>query len=256
MAVSDEFSLATFAREQLEKAIADAERNFSKDTKSPGGYFEALASEALSPAKYQEFKQQQARERKESVIKYFGAVFFGHLRAHLDSGRDYRGMREVLPRVYNELFEQTFTQKWLDDDPFVERESEHGRFGVAVEHELNRKSEKWSKFRGVLDQMAVKAGCLEAPGSLSFADLIRELRRRRIPVTRNSSNASRISVQATRPSSLRASLLPRVRCYTPDSMSQSSPLRFIRPVLHSAMNSMLKRKPKHLRLGNLEATLI
>ena len=177
---SDAFPLKDYARERLATTIADAEKKLLESDPSRHGLLEYrkcpltltehYAREALSPGKLEERKQQQAGEREENVIQYFRAVFAGYLEAHLDSRRDYSGMRGLLPTVYGELLDRTFFQKWLQD-PWADRDSEYTRFSDAVEEQLS-KSEEWAGFIKALDLMARKAGNPQPPGDLAFTELV------------------------------------------------------------------------------------
>lgn len=164
----EDFPLKGYASEFLAKTIADAEKKLVDS--APKGIIEYYAREALSRAQYEEHKQQRVREREENVVQYFQAVFLGYLTAHLDSRRDYRGMRAVLPQVYLELLDQIFFQNWLTDR-FGDRDSEQVRFKDEVERALSHSSE-WLKFLGVLNQLAQKGGSSEVPGNLPFTELV------------------------------------------------------------------------------------
>ena len=167
---SDEFPLKDYARERLAKTIADAEKKLLESDPSRYGLLEYYAREALAPGKLEERKQQQALEREENVIQYFRVVFAAYLTAHLDSRRDYSGMRGLLPTIYRELLDRTFFQEWLQD-PWADRDSEYAKFSEAVEHQLSG-SEEWAGFIKVLDQMARKAGNPRPPGDLPFTELV------------------------------------------------------------------------------------
>jgi hypothetical protein len=167
---SDEFPLKDYARQRLAKTIADAEKKLLESDPSRYGLLEYYAREALPPGKLEERKQQQAREREENVVQYFRVVFAAYLTAHLDSRRDYSGLRGLLPTIYQELLDQTFFQKWLQD-PWADRDSEYAKFSEAVEHQLSG-SEEWAGFIKVLDQMARKAGNPLPPGDLPFTELV------------------------------------------------------------------------------------